>query len=180
MHRRMVQLGPLLDRVLAGGPTNDYYLTANNEVLRGKEFTPLLADVGSLPPAVRNSISERPSGSAARERKTPLHHDTIMLFHTQVVGRRRWRLVTPLETPKLYNYNGVLSPVDIDSPDLSRYPLFKEVTILDVVVEPGETMFLALAWRHQVVSMDVSMSLSYSNLDVPNGFSDQNPENHDW
>jgi hypothetical protein len=48
-HTRSVALGPFVDRVLSGGPTNDYYLTANNEVLRRPEFLPLIADIGSLP-----------------------------------------------------------------------------------------------------------------------------------
>jgi ribosomal protein L16 Arg81 hydroxylase len=69
-----------------------------------------------------------------------------MLFHTQIVGRKRWRFVSPLETPRLYNYYDVYSPVDIDRPDLYRYPDFAKVTVLDVVVEPGETMFLPLGW----------------------------------
>jgi hypothetical protein len=181
-HRRMVKLGPFVDRVLAGGPTNDYYLTANNEVLRGKAFSPLLDDIGSLPPACnRSQFADRSSfwfGPAGT--KTPLHHDTIMLFHTQVVGRKRWRLISPLETPKVYNFHGVYSPVDIDDPDLNRFPLFKEATILDVTVEPGETMFLPLGWWHQVLSLDLSMSLSYSNLDMPNDFSYANPEIRNW
>ena len=41
---------------------------------------------------------------------TPLHHDTLMLFHTQIVGRKRWRFISPLETPRLYNYFDVYSP----------------------------------------------------------------------
>ena len=181
-HRRIVQLGPFVDRVLAGGPTNDYYLTANNEALRSPGFAPLLADIGRLPPACdraqlghRSSFWFGPAGTT-----TPLHHDTLMLFHTQVVGRKRWRLVSPLETPKLYNYNGVFSPVDVDKPDLVRYPLFREVQVLDVIVEPGETMFLPLAWWHQVLSMDVSLSFSYSNLDLPNDFIYRNPEIRNW
>jgi hypothetical protein len=181
-HRRMVPLGPFVDRVLAGGPTNDYYMTANNEALRRPEFAPLLSDIGRLPavcdPAQlpqRSSFWFGPAGTL-----TPLHHDTIMLFHTQVVGRKRWRLISPLETPKLYNYNNVFSPIDVDRPDLHRYPLFGQVTMLDVVVEPGETMFLPLAWWHQVVSMDVSLSFSYTNLDVPNHYTYQNPEIHNW
>lgn len=182
VHRRVVRLAPFVDRVLAGGATNDYYLTANNEALRSDAFSPLLADIGSLPPVCdRSQLPERSSfwfGPAGT--KTPLHHDTIMLFHTQVIGRKRWRLVSPLETPKLYNFNNVFSPVDIDAPDLRRYPLFAEVTVLDVVVEPGETIFLPLAWWHQVESLDLSMSLSYSNLDVPNDFSYRNPDIRNW
>ena len=181
-HARSVQLAPFVDRVLAGGPTNDYYLTANNEVLRRPEFTPLVADIGRLPPIcdrstllTRSSFWFGPAGTT-----TPLHHDTVMLFHTQVVGRKRWRLISPLETPKLYNYNNVFSPIDIDAPDLNRYPLFSQVTVLDIVVEPGETMFLPLAWWHQVTSMDVSLSFSYSNLDCSNEFSYQNAAIRGW
>ena len=181
-HRRNVPLAPFVDRVLAGGPTNDYYMTANNEVLRTPQFAPLLDDIGSLPPACdRTQLAQRSSfwfGPAGT--RTPLHHDTLMLFHTQVVGRKRWRLVSPLETPKLYNYNGVFSPIDVDQPDLNRYPLFDQVTVLDVVVEPGETMFLPLAWWHQVLSLDVSLSFSYSNLDIPNNFEYRNPDIHNW
>jgi len=38
------------------------------------------------------------------------------------------------------------------------------------VVEPGETMFLPLAWWHQVTSLDRCISLSFTNIDVPNEF----------
>lgn len=181
-HRRTVRLGDFVDRVVAGGPTNDYYMTANNEVLRRPEFQPLLADIGRMPPACnRAMLSERSSfwfGPAGT--LTPLHHDTIMLFHTQVVGRKRWRFISPLETPRLYNYNNVFSPIDLDKPDLIRYPSFAGVKVLDVVVEPGETVFLPLAWWHQVSSLDVSLSFSFTNLDVPNQFEYRNPEIRDW
>jgi hypothetical protein len=180
--RSSVRLGDFVDRVVAGGPTNDYYMTANNEVLRRPEFAPLLADIGRMPPACdRAQLAERSSfwfGPAGTV--TPLHHDTIMLFHAQVVGRKRWRLVSPLDTPRLYNYNNVFSPIDVDRPDLVRYPLFGDVKVLDVVVEPGETVFLPLAWWHQVSSLDVSLSFSFTNLDVPNHFTYQNPEIRNW
>ena len=181
-HRRTVRLGDFVDRVVAGGPTNDYYLTANNEVLRRPEFAPLLADIGRMPPACdRSQLANRssfwfgPGGTL-----TPLHHDTIMLFHTQVVGRKRWRFISPLDTPRLYNHNNVFSPIDLDAPDIGRYPRFEGVRVLDVVVEPGETVFLPLAWWHQVSSLDLSLSFSFTNLDVPNHFTYVNPEIRDW
>ena len=177
-----MRLGDFVDRVVASGPTNDYYLTANNEVLRRPEFAPLLADIGRMPPACdRAQLAQRSSfwfGPAGT--LTPLHHDTIMLFHTQVVGRKRWRFISPLDGPKLYNHNNVFSPVDIDKPDFNRHPLFRDVQVLDVVVEAGETVFLPLAWWHQVSSLDVSLSFSFTNLDVPNHFTYQNPDIRNW
>lgn len=181
-HRQTVRLAGFVDRVLAGGPTNDYYMTANNEALRRPEFAPLLQDIGTLHPICDRAELTRLSsfwfGPAGTH--TPLHHDTIMLMHTQVVGRKRWRFISPLETPQLYNFNNVFSPVDIDRPDLARYPLFAQVKVLEVIAEPGDTVFLPLGWWHQVSSLDVSLSFSYSNLAVPNQYSFQNPDIHDW
>jgi hypothetical protein len=106
---------------------------------------------------------------------TPLHHDTLMLFHTQVVGRKRWRLVSPLEWSRVYNHSNVFSQVDLERPDPARFPDFEQATVLEVVVEPGETMFLPLGWWHQVASLDVSLSFSYSCVAVPNHFEYPDP-----
>lgn len=182
LHRRQMRLGDFVDQVLAAGPSNDHYLTANNELLRSPEFAPLLADIGDLPDycdaaQLANSCSFwfGPAGTV-----TPLHHDTLMLFHTQVVGRKRWRFVSPLETPLLYNYYDVYSPVEVDRPDLQRYPDFAKATVLEAVVHPGETMFLPLGWWHQVKALDLSMSFSFSNPAVPNQFSYRNPDIRNW
>jgi ribosomal protein L16 Arg81 hydroxylase len=181
-HRRQVRLADFVDQVLAGGATNDYYLTANNEALRRPEFAPLLDDIGTLPDICnRNALPKTSSfwfGPAGTV--TPLHHDSIMLMHTQVVGAKRWRFISPMQTPHLYNYNNVFSPIDIDAPDLNRYPRFKDVSVLETVVGPGETVFLPLGWWHQVAALEVSMSFSYTCLDVPNTYSYANPEIHNW
>ena len=181
-HQRKVRLGDFVDQVLAGGATNDYYLTANNEALRRPEFAPLLKDIGTLHEicnrdelAARSSFWFGPAGTV-----TPLHHDTLMLMHTQIVGRKRWRFISPLDTPRLYNHYDVYSPIDLDAPDLHRYPDFKDVKVLEVIAEPGDTVFLPLGWWHQVRSLDVSLSFSYSNLAVPNHYSFKNPAIHNW
>lgn len=181
-HQRQVRLADFVDQVLSGGATNDYYLTANNEALRRPEFAPLLDDIGTLHPVCnraelpqRSSFWFGPAGTV-----TPLHHDTLMLMHTQIVGRKRWRFISPLETPRLYNFYDVYSPIDIDAPDYARYPDFREVKVLETIVEPGETVFLPLGWWHQVSSLDVSLSFSYSNLNVPNHYTFRNPTIHNW
>ena len=180
--KRKTTLGEFVDRVLAGGPTNDYYMTANNELLRSPEFAPLLADIGTLPswcdPSRLGSLSNFWFGPAGTV--TPLHHDTVLLFHTQISGRKRWRFISPLDTPKVYNFNGVFSPIDVENPDLERYPLFEQVKMLEVIVEPGETVFLPLGWWHQVTSLDVSISFSFTNLAMPNQFAYANPTIDNW
>jgi hypothetical protein len=181
-HKRKVRVGDFVDQVLSGGVTNDYYLTANNELLRTPEFAPLLDDIGTLPDYCNRAELPRLSwfwfGPAGTH--TPLHHDTVLLLHTQVFGRKRWRFISPLETPRLYNYADVFSPIDLDHPDYNRYPLLRGVKVLEVVVEPGETVFLPLAWWHQVTGLEISMSFSYTNLDVPNDYTYANPQIYDW
>ncbi len=181
-HERHVRLADFVDKVLAGGATNDYYLTANNEALRRPEFAPLLQDIGTLHPVcdraeltARSSFWFGPAGTV-----TPLHHDTVMLMHTQIVGRKRWRFISPLDTARLYNHYDVYSPIDLDAPDLHRYPDFEGVKVLEVIAEPGDTVFLPLGWWHQVRSLDVSLSFSYSNLAVPNQYTFKNPSIHNW
>jgi hypothetical protein len=147
-------------------------------LLRRPEFAPLLDDIGSLPPLCdRSQLKDRSSfwfGPAGTV--TPLHHDTLMLFHTQVVGRKRWRFVSPLEWSRVYNRRNVFSDVDLERPDPARFPTFAEATVLEVVVEPGETMYLPLGWWHQVASLDVSLSFSYSCLVGLNQFHYPDPD----
>jgi len=180
--RKRMRVSDFVDLVVNGGATNDHYLTANDEMMRRPEFLQLLADIGSMPPIcdparLRSAASFwfGPAGT-----RTPLHHDTLMLFHTQVVGRKRWRFVSPLQTPLLYNRMNVYSPVDLDAPDFERYPLARQARVLETVLEPGDTLFLPLGWWHQVSSLELSMSFSYTNLDVPNEFSYLNPNIGNW
>lgn len=171
-HRHETNFAAFLDRVSTSGVTNDEYLTANNELLRRPEFMGLLDEVGPLPDICDQAMLKRaaslwigPAGT-----RTPLHHDTLMLLHTQIVGRKRWRFVSPLSGPHLYNEIDVYSPVDFEALDLQRFPDAAKVKVLDVVVEPGETMFLPLAWWHQVTSLDKCISLSFTNMAFPNTF----------
>lgn len=171
-HRRETNFAAFVDRILTSGNTNDEYLTANNELLRRPEFAGLLDEVGTLPDFCNQAAFKHsaflwvgPAGT-----RTPLHHDTLMLLHTQIVGRKRWRFVSPLSGPSLYNDFDVYSPVDFEALDLQRFPDAAKVKVLDVVVEPGETIFLPLAWWHQVSSLDRCISLSFTNIDVPNVF----------
>jgi len=180
--RQRLPLAQFVDRVLEGGPTNDYYLTANNEALKDARMSALLDDIGTLPTfcdpsrlAAQSSLWFGPAGTI-----TPLHHDTIMLLHTQIVGRKRWRFISPLDTPRVYNHVGVFSEVDLEQPDLVRHPAIADVKVVEVIVEPGETVFLPLSWWHQVTSLDTCISFSFSNLDLPNLYVYQNPEIHHW
>ncbi|MDC6166860.1 cupin-like domain-containing protein [Paucibacter sp. XJ19-41] len=176
-HKRPMRFGEFLAYVEQTAWDNNAYITANNGLLRQAAFTGLLDDVGELPP-----LADRARLAAAAHlwigpagTKTPLHHDTCMLFHTQIIGSKRWRLVSPLEWARMYNHSHVFSPVDLDAPDHGRYPDVAAARVLDVVVRPGETLFLPLGWWHQVSALEPSVSISYTGLTIPNSFEYADP-----
>ena len=181
-HSRHMQMSEFVEMVENEHSDNDCYLTANNDALGQAALAPLLQDVGSVPAFCDRA---KLAGSSflwfgPRGTVTPLHHDTVMLLHTQVFGRKRWRFVSPLQTPCLYNFLSVFSPVDLENPDLAKWPRAADAQILETEVGPGETVFLPLGWWHHVTSLETSVSLSYSGFVFPNEFSYDNADNADW
>jgi Cupin-like domain len=175
-HKKTVSLSEYVDMVVNGGETNDYYLVANNGNLEREELKSLLKDLVFPDFLNPDDIRQRiffwfgPAGTV-----TPLHHDPLNLIMAHVYGRKRWRLISPNYTPLLYNYVGVFSKVDLEQPDDEKYPLFKQVQVIETVLEPGEIIFIPVGWWHQVKALDVSLSVSFTNFDFPNSYTYKNP-----
>ena len=77
-------------------------------------------------------------GSA--EASTPCHVDTYGCnLVAQIYGQKKWTLFPPEETPKLYptripyEESSVFSQVNIDNPDLSRFPAFASAVRYEVI-----------------------------------------------
>lgn len=171
-HRETIQFADYIDRVVTGGSTNDYYMVANNQTLEREEFKSLLNDIEIFPEYLNaNEKKGRiffwfgPAGTL-----TPLHHDPVNLVLAQVAGRKQIKLISPRQTPLLYNHVGVFSKVDCEHPDYEKYPLFKNVNIIECTLEPGEVIFIPVGWWHHVRSLDVSISVSFTNFVFPNHY----------
>jgi ribosomal protein L16 Arg81 hydroxylase len=179
-HKQKTTLGEYVDLIVNGGESNDYYLAANNGNLERPELKSLLNDV--VMPEFLNpqETSQRiffwfgPAGTV-----TPLHHDPLNLIMAHVTGRKRWRLISPNYTPLLYNYIGVFSNVDLECPDYEKYPLFRQVQVIETILEPGEIIFIPVGWWHQVKALEISLSLSFTNFIYPNSYTYQNPSIRD-
>jgi len=110
---------------------------------------------------------------------TPLHHDLTNNLIVQVVGRKRVVMASPAETPKLYNRLHVFSDVgNVIDPelDLSAYPKVADARLHEVVLEPGEALFVPIGWWHQVEALDFSVSLTFTNFRWPNEGHRDHPE----
>jgi ribosomal protein L16 Arg81 hydroxylase len=175
-HKKTVCLKEYIEMVVSGGETNDYYMVANNQTLEREEFKSLLNDVKM--PDFLDSINIKqkiffwfgPGGTI-----TPLHHDPMNLIMAHIYGRKRWRLIDPKYTTHIYNHIGVFSKIDLENPDYEQYPLFKDVPVIETILEPGEIIFVPVGWWHQVKGLDVSIALSFTNFVFPNEYQFQNP-----
>lgn len=176
-HKHELKFWEFVDLVSNAGDTNNFYLVANNHFFKEPGFQPLLNDLIPLPEYIScNDMANHthlwfgPSGSI-----TPLHHDTMNLILTQLYGRKRIWLIPSYQLPRVYNNVGVFSPVDVENLDYIRFPLLRDVKIIEVVLEPGEALFIPVGWWHQVRSLDISISVSFENFIWPNNYDIPNP-----
>ncbi len=98
---------------------------------------------------------------------TSLHHDLTNNFIAQVVGRKRVRMAPASEVGKLYNERHVFSEIpDLDAPtaDPDHFPRLAGLRVYDVVLKPGEVLFMPVAWWHQVKSLDFSVTVTFTNF----------------
>lgn len=155
-HRVDLSLREYVDRVLAAGPTNDLYLIANNRNTARDELRGLWDDV-VLPPGWFDE-PRLPFGSALwlgpAGTITPLHHDTSNILFCQIHGRKRIVLAPPWSEALLGSADGVYNrrgPEALAS---------EGIAAIDVVMEPGEALFIPAGWWHDVRALDVSVSLA--------------------
>lgn len=176
-HRQEMLFSQYVERILTGGETNDYYLVANNQFFKRPAVKRLLDDI-HMPPAYLDPQRVEghvhfwfgPAGTV-----TPLHHDTMNIFMSQVYGRKRVRLIPAAQWEWIYNHTGVYSPVDPEQVDDRSWPDFVKADMIDIVLEPGETLFLPVGWWHHVRALDVSISVSFTNFVFPNHYGWRHP-----
>lgn len=93
---------------------------------------------------------------------TPLHSDFDDNIFAQVWGTKRIFLAPPHHDEFLYTReaNPVLfgSPVDPETPDFDRYPLARQATMIEVIVQPGDMLYVPAGWYHQVRALTFSLS----------------------
>lgn len=163
-HRTLMPLEEFITSI-TGSSGNDLYLVSKNRLLDQDEFAALLDDFHAPAGYLRPGATATPGfwlGPGGT--KTPLHHDSTNIFFGQVFGSKRIRLVPPVETGSVYNDRACYSAVDLDAPDLVRFPRLAEVAVLDVTVGPGDFLLIPVGWWHTVTSLSPSISMSFHNF----------------
>jgi len=160
--RKDMKFREYVDMVIDGGESNDYYLTANNYMLKNNDFKSMLDDVQPFFPGFMHQDMEHIGKGTyywlgPKSTITPLHQDMTSLFHVHMKGRKLWRFISPDQKHLVYNSVGVYSEVDLLLPWeelIAKHPLMANATVITEIIQPGETIFIPNGWFHHVISLD--------------------------
>ncbi len=168
-HRREAPFNAFIDLITGPGVPNDTYLTAFNSARNEAALAVLRRDQGFLDKFLSRDAPQPdgmmwigPAGTL-----TALHHDLTNNLIAQIVGRKHVKLLPASEVGRLYNHTHVFSEIpDLEAPnlDLARFPRLNGARAYDILLEPGEILFVPLGWWHQVRAHDFSVTLTYTNF----------------
>lgn len=92
-----------------------------------------------------------------------LHYDIGHNVSIQLAGRKEWVVGDPWQYDycnapftKVYVY---WSAIDVDNPDLTKYPKFRHAKLVKFMAEEGDLFYLPSWWWHRVVAFEPSISI---------------------
>lgn len=97
---------------------------------------------------------------------TPLHYDFANNFFIQCFGQKKVILYEAWQTPYLYPYevqhnlHPYVSRLDIHRPDLEAFPEFSKADPIEIILQPGDVLFMPSTTWHQVESESISISVN--------------------
>jgi len=102
---------------------------------------------------------------------TQLHYDPDDTLVVVVKGAKDIPLFSPAEHRNLYPFRawsrwGHFSQVDIDNPELVKYPRYAPGARIDCVVQEGDGMFMPHSWWHRPVSDGLTIAITFQ-YDIP-------------
>ncbi|MFT5590871.1 MAG: hypothetical protein ACI9ZF_003066 [Bradyrhizobium sp.] len=93
---------------------------------------------------------------------TPLHCDYDDNIFAQLWGSKRIILSPPHHDAFLYprEANAILSgsAFNPEAPDFEQFPLARQATLIECIVEPGELLYVPAGWYHHVRALTFSLS----------------------
>ena len=182
--KKRMSMKAYADMILEGGDSNNYYMTARNTKGSMSGIECLFDDVDDFGPIMNGGKGYRNSENiktanllwfGPKGTITPIHHDLTNNMLVQIYGRKKITMIPSFQVPNMYNDKGVYSAAEYPDYDKSQYPLLNHVSAMEVILNPGDAIFIPIAWWHRVESLDVSISLTFINFDAPNQFSNTYP-----
>lgn len=97
---------------------------------------------------------------------TKTHYDMEDNINVQLLGRKEIILFPSTQLDELYprsawDYMSNFSRVEIETPDLSRFPRFSRATPLRTILEPGDFIYIPIYWWHQFRTLEASLNVNF-------------------
>jgi hypothetical protein len=96
-----------------------------------------------------------------------IHYDIDMsnVLHTHFGGKKRVVLIAPEYSTFLYRLPfNTYSLVNFDDPDYDKFPALRHVKGYEVILEPGDTLFMPSGYWHYMTYLEGSFSVSYRKI----------------
>jgi lysine-specific demethylase 8 len=158
---RWGRLGEFVDALRRGDP-DAYYVTTPLHKLPRSFFDDFV-----VPPYCARSPWLRPKLWIGRGGTvTPLHFDLPGNLSAQVFGRKLWVIYPPTQIRSLYpcslwSSSPNFSRLDLESPDETRFPRFRNARPLGAVIAPGELLYVPRLWWHFVRAVDDNATMNF-------------------
>ncbi|XP_035161132.1 tRNA wybutosine-synthesizing protein 5 isoform X4 [Callithrix jacchus] len=81
-------------------------------------------------------------------------------FLIQVTGKKRVVLFSPRDAQYLYLKGTKSEVLNIDNPDLAKYPLFSKARRYECSLEAGDVLFIPALWFHNVISEEFGVGVN--------------------
>ncbi|XP_005373312.1 PREDICTED: tRNA wybutosine-synthesizing protein 5 isoform X2 [Chinchilla lanigera] len=88
------------------------------------------------------------------------HYDVMDNLLIQVTGKKRITLFSPREAQYLYLSGSKSEVLNIDNPDLAKYPLFSKARRHECLLEAGDVLFIPALWFHNVISEEFGVGVN--------------------
>jgi hypothetical protein len=97
---------------------------------------------------------------------TSLHNDDENNLLAQIYGRKRAVLFSPEDRANVYpnskyDCGTECCDVDVGNPDLQLHPKFVKAQGYEVILEPGDVLFIPIFWWHYIETVSTSISVNY-------------------
>ncbi|XP_041433025.1 tRNA wybutosine-synthesizing protein 5 isoform X3 [Xenopus laevis] len=95
------------------------------------------------------------------------HYDVMDNLLIQVTGKKRVVLYSPRDAPYLYLSGDKSEVLDVDNPDLVKYPLFSHARRYECYLEAGDVLFIPALWFHNTVADGFGVGVNVFWKDLP-------------
>ena len=97
---------------------------------------------------------------------TQWHCAELQNLFVEISGRKRWLLAAPADTPcfdpriSTSSQQYCHSMIDFRDPDTDRYPLYAYMQTWEVILEPGDLLYIPPFWWHCVENLTDTMGVA--------------------